>query len=431
MSASANDLFMKLGGSSSLVNTPKVTSPRAGGGTTLAVDNCNWDQTTGKIFATYKVDTSNNVVAGTEIIWKGVVNSTTSIGSLSRIAGASDTGSAIGDIVELLPASAWANNLVSGLLSAGLTQAGGMGAIAPTSVTSTGAVSGTTGTFSGAVSDTGTALSTYRAGVAFDFVESGCVITADNAGTNKNYSVTSGVVWLSGKRLTVASVSAQTVGASKDRYIDLHDNGDGTAIHVTNEVSNNAASQALTAGNLRLGIVVAGATTIANAASINQGQEDRVLPIASSIAYSVTDSLGNLICPRDPNRRVLGQRQIIANLSSLNSGSLAILTGLNVPVIVPAGRKIKVSMGGGWWQSVGGATDVTWAICDGSTSTVITQTASSINSATNYRPTDLNSNAITPGSTSKTYLAAYDVDAVSVTLNAASTYPVWIRVELV
>lgn len=140
MAASASDLFQKLGGASSLVNSPKVTSVRSPGVTTLAVDNCNWDTTTGKIFATYKVDTSNNVIAGSQIIWQGVVTGTTAIGSMTRLSGASDTGSAIGDVVELLPASAWANNMVTGLLSAGLTQAGGMGAISPTSVTSSGTV---------------------------------------------------------------------------------------------------------------------------------------------------------------------------------------------------------------------------------------------------------------------------------------------------
>lgn len=117
MSASTSDKFQKLGGTSSLVNTPKVTSVRSSGGTTLSVDNCNWDQTTGKIFATYQVDTSGAVVSGTETIWTGVVTSTTAIGSLSRLAGAADSGNAIGDYVELLPASLWANKLIDGLLT--------------------------------------------------------------------------------------------------------------------------------------------------------------------------------------------------------------------------------------------------------------------------------------------------------------------------
>lgn len=116
MAAAITDLFQKLGGASSLVNTPKVTVVRAAAGATLTVDNCNWDQTTGKFFATYQVNTSGTVVAGTETIWKGIVTSSTSIGSLTRVAGAADTGNAIGDYVELLPTSGWANALVTGLL---------------------------------------------------------------------------------------------------------------------------------------------------------------------------------------------------------------------------------------------------------------------------------------------------------------------------
>lgn len=73
---------------------------------------------------------------GTEIIWKGVVTSTTSIGSLSRVAGASDTGNSIGDYVMLLPASDWANQLVAGLLVEH-NQDGTHGAITSTNATLT------------------------------------------------------------------------------------------------------------------------------------------------------------------------------------------------------------------------------------------------------------------------------------------------------
>ena len=178
----------------------------------------------------------------------------------------------------------------------------------------------------------------------YDFVASGVVITGDSLGVNKNYSVSSGVVYIGGKRLTVAAVSAQTVGASKDRYIDLRDNGDGTAVFVTNEVNNNAASQALTAGDMRVGIVVAGATTIANAGSINQGEHDKVLPIASSIPYTFTDSLGNIICPRDPNRKLIGFRR---KTNSQAITAEALITELNVPYIVPTlGRMLRITLYG-------------------------------------------------------------------------------------
>src|SRR5581483_11210740 len=65
-------------------------------------------------------------------------------------------------------------------------------------------------------------------------------------------------------------------------------------------------------------------------------------PIASSIPYAVTDSLGNLICPRDPNRRILGYRQILSNFAPGTTVD-TVVTGLTVPVIIPTGRRIKVS----------------------------------------------------------------------------------------
>lgn len=189
---------------------------------------------------------------------------------------------------------------------------------------------------------TGTSTDTIGASERmFDYVASGCVWTADSAGSTRNASMTSGVVYLSGKRLTVNAVTARSFTASKDVYVDFSDNGDGTAAITYTDNTNNAASPALTAGSLRNAIIVVGASSIAAAASINQGQEDRVLPIASSVAYSVTDSLGNLICPRDSGRRLLGYKQVSSDQGSITS--ITDLTGLAAPVIVPTGRKIKIT----------------------------------------------------------------------------------------
>ena len=117
MAASASDKFQLISATGTVPNVPRVTATRSAAGTSLTVDNCNWDTTTGKIFSTYQVNTSGDVVAGTQTIWKGVVNSSTSIGSLTRLAGASDTGNAIGDYVEIIPDSEWAYQLVKGILT--------------------------------------------------------------------------------------------------------------------------------------------------------------------------------------------------------------------------------------------------------------------------------------------------------------------------
>lgn len=176
----------------------------------------------------------------------------------------------------------------------------------------------------------------------FDFIASGCVWSGDAYGSTRNASCSSGVVYLNGVRLTVAAVVARTFTASKDVYCDLSDNGDGTAVWNYTDNTTNAASPALTAGRLRGAIIVVGAANIANVGSVNMGEESKVLPIASSIPYAVTDSLGNLICPRDPNRKILGYRQILADQGSITS--VTDIVGLSVPVIVPASRKIKITI---------------------------------------------------------------------------------------
>lgn len=184
---------------------------------------------------------------------------------------------------------------------------------------------------------TGKAYSDSVTEFAFDFVVSGLVWSGDSYGASLAASMTAGFAYISGVRVTIAAVTARAFTASKDTYIDLSSGGTITYT----EVSNNAASPALSANNIRIGIIQSGATITAVGA-VNQGQETKVLPIASSIPYAVTDSLGNLICPRDPNRQLLGYRQCITDISNATT-SYADITGLSCPVIIPAGRKIKVS----------------------------------------------------------------------------------------
>lgn len=171
----------------------------------------------------------------------------------------------------------------------------------------------------------------------FDHVASGCVWSGDSYGLTRAASMTSGVVYIGGKRVTVSAVTARTFTASKDTYIDV-DNA-GTITYT--EATNNAASPALGANSIRLGIIITDATDIQDAGSVNQGQEDKVLPIASSVPYAVTDSLGNLICPRDPNRKILGFRRILSAFATTSS-TVQQVTGLTCPVIVPTGRKIRI-----------------------------------------------------------------------------------------
>lgn len=209
----------------------------------------------------------------------------------------------------------------------------------------------TAGTLPASESATAANVETRFTDNLFDYVASGCVWSGDAYASTRNASMTAGVAYIGGKRLVIAAITARSFTASKDTYIDLDTSGSPTYT----EVTNNAASPALTSGYLRIGIIVTGASNIAAVGSVNQGQENKVLPIASSIPYAVTDSLGNLICPRDPNRRLLGYRQITADFTSTTINALTDITGLNLVVNVPANRKVKVTIKGYYATSTAGA----------------------------------------------------------------------------
>lgn len=173
---------------------------------------------------------------------------------------------------------------------------------------------------------------------SLDFVASGLVWTGNSYGGSLIASMTAGVIYISGIRLAISAVVSRAFTANRDTYIDIANNG---VISYT-EVNNNLASPALAANSVRIAIVVTGAS-VANVGAINQGQIGKLLPIASSTPYSVTDSLGNIICPRDPNRKLLGYRQLIAIPATITTAT-ADVVGLSVPVIVPEGRKVKISI---------------------------------------------------------------------------------------
>lgn len=259
------------------------------------------------------------------------------------------------------------------------------------------------------------------------FVSSGLVWSGDAYASTRAASMTAGRIKVNTSFLSISAVTARVFTASKDTYVDVLDNLDGTGTLVYTEVSNNAASPALAANSTRIAIIVTGASNIAAAGSVNQGQQDKVLPIASSIAYSVTDSLGNLICPRDPNHQIIGYRQITANVTT-TSTSFANVAGLSAPAIVPDGRKVLVEA---FFQAVaetnspvGMYTDV----ADGST-----QLAQNLITSpnANYQAQSNNPKALaTPSAGLHTYNARNKVDANTGTWYAGSTSPAFIIVRL-
>lgn len=188
--------------------------------------------------------------------------------------------------------------------------------------------------------------------IMFDHVASGLVWTADAAGSTRAASMTAGVVYINGKRITVAAVAARLFTASKDTYVDVLDTGNGTGTLVYTETTNsNGTSPALAANSVRIAVIVTGASSIAAAASINQGQNNRLLPTASATEYmQITDTLGNLIYPRDPQRRTIGYREVANSDRSTTSATPVDVTGLKTTVKTVADRKVKFSFGCRWVQ---------------------------------------------------------------------------------
>ena len=265
-----------------------------------------------------------------------------------------------------------------------------------------------------------------------DYVASGGIWSGDAYASTRNASMTALVCYISGQRGTVAAVTARSFTASKDTYVDVL-NTAGTFSLVYTEVTNNAASPALASNSLRLGIVVTGASNIAAAASINQGQADRVLPIASSIAYTTTDSLGNLIYNRVPQPVLIGYRQITGNFTTASASEVQI-TGLTCPVIVPANRRIKITVYSYFLGIASGTNSVTASIWDGTvgSGTNLQQGAVTASGAgQTVAPGNVVAIPPSPAAGLKTYNAGLKSSTGTATFGAAATAPGFIAVELV
>lgn len=420
------DYFYKVGrpGSATTMAAPGHNS----GGTTITVGStANWPTDTKVAFA---IDRAEIVageevqIAGTYTEWTGQVTGATTIGSmaLSSDSPNSDQNYAAGSLTRVyIPVSATReNNLIDGILE----HANQDGTLKDGAVDVAGVIA------SDLITNTQMATAvkpeTNFTETTFDFVASGCVWSGDAYASTRNASMTAGVVYIGGKRVVVSLVTARSFTASKDVYIDV----DNTGTLTYTDTTTNAASPALAANSIRLGIIVVGATNIAAAGSVNQGQENRVLPIASSIPYAVTDSLGNLICPRDPNRKILGYRQITSNITDTTAPALADVAGLSVPVIVPANRKIKITAFNSGFETSGGPnTRLAMAIRESSTTLQLSQYREASASLPIYMLAQV---AISPSTGSHTYVVSISQNAAGTMLfSASSTQPAYILVELV
>ena len=273
--------------------TTTLSSTIAAGATTVGVNSLS-GYTTGEV-ATFIVAPT---VASEKQVFTGVVDTAgLQLTNVVWTTGTNQTHAAGTTVVDYVTATH--QSQVSKGILVQHNQDGTHGAITATSVASTGAVSGTTGTFTSDITEKGTTLTTMRDELGYDYVASGGIWSGDAYGSTRNASMTALVCYINGQRGTVSAVTARSFTASKDTYIDVL-NTAGTFSLVYTEVNNNAASPALAANSLRLGIVVTGASNIAAATSINQGQRAASLPLVSSEYLLGMDTLGNPIYNTSP-----------------------------------------------------------------------------------------------------------------------------------
>lgn len=92
-----------------------VSTLRTTGATSLSTnDLTGWATDTAVHFITYKIDGQGKVIVGSQTDWKGIVSGTT-INNLT-VTGGTDSGNAVGDIVEILPTARYAKEIHDALV---------------------------------------------------------------------------------------------------------------------------------------------------------------------------------------------------------------------------------------------------------------------------------------------------------------------------
>jgi hypothetical protein len=264
---------------------------------------------------------------------------------------------------------------------------------------------------SGKVRDNGSSILDFRASFN-NFVANGCVWST---GLGLAGSATAGTVWINGVEYSVPSVSAHTFGASNDTYVD-YTAGSGL---VYTAVSNNAASPTLAANSVRLAIIVAGASALS---SINQGQFNVTAPVASSVIYSVSDSLGNIIYPINPNPGLIGYAQITANITTQSTTAIQ-APGLSTTVSVPNSvTNLIITCDGGNFTVGSGAKNIYLSLWRGAVGSGIQIGGTQVTQLTaNYSVSMSIHGVDRPPAGANTYNVGYATDSGPVTLTWAAS----------
>lgn len=275
------------------------------------------------------------------------------------------------------------------------------------------------GTVAASALDTNANVETRMSESVPNFVASGCVWSAVSG---LNGTMTSGVVYINGKRVVVSSVASQTFVASRDTYVSVDVNG---TVSIASAVTNNSASPSLPANSVWLAIVVTSGAAIT---SINLGLADAAAPVVSSRVLAVSDTNGALIYPR-AGQRYIGFSRITSGWNTGATTTITDVTGLSVQVNIPVGRNIKII---GYFSNIlngsGVATDTVLSIREGST--VVENIYMTAPNGDRRPMGDVC--AIIPASAGlHTYkLSTNNSVATNVLYDAAATYPAYIAVEL-
>lgn len=310
LTPATTDKFTKVGapGSATTLAAPGYTT---GVSTSIQVGSTtNWQTETKQIFAIDRAQIVNGEevrIAGTYNEFEGIVTGANTISNIVRRHGTAQNYPA-GSLTRVyIPvASTRENDLIDGLNQdhngkgnhKSLTDDNnnewierGQVASAVNQVKITNAITGTNpkveatgddtnvglvlaGKGTGKVMTDGLSPQMY-ANAQFDFIGSNEGVWTFTAGTLVGAMTAILNCFIAGLNATAAAVASKTFTASKDTYVDI--SSTGTLVYT--EVANGAASPALAADSIRLGLIVSGASAI------------------TGVRIRGMDSLGNLIRP--------------------------------------------------------------------------------------------------------------------------------------
>lgn len=140
----------------------------------------------------------------------------------------------------------------------------------------------------------------------YHFAFSGLVWSADSLNSTRNGSMTSGIYYCNGLRLSLAAVAARSFTASKDTYIIADDAG---AITYT-EVANAGTPPTLASNQMFLGMVVTSAGAITTVYQTSPRRPDEIARV--KLTQGTSDLLSANFLPK---------RTLRATLNGVRSGS--------------------------------------------------------------------------------------------------------------